>query len=162
MGPFRRTAFALLFGAAVLAPGLVSAKTPGSIEVVEVKGIIDGSVERAITRNLEQAERDAPALVVLQIDSRGVVDATRTRRIVGAVARSDVPVAAWVGPPGARAEHGAARIVEAARIRRDVTRVVARPPADARPARSRQRDELDGRPRTMARRRPRLERRRGA
>jgi membrane-bound serine protease (ClpP class) len=28
-----------------------------------------------------------------------------------------VPVAAWVGPPGARAENGTARIVEAARIR---------------------------------------------
>jgi membrane-bound serine protease (ClpP class) len=118
MGPSRRIAFALVcFGAAVLAPGLVSAKTPGSIEVVEVKGIIDGSVERAVVRNLEQAARDRAALVVLQIDSRGVVDAARTRRIVGAVARSDVPVAAWVGPPGARAEHGAARIVEAARIR---------------------------------------------
>src|SRR5688572_13112223 len=105
MGPSRRIAFALVcFGPAVLAPALASAKTPGSIEVVEVRGIIDGSVERAVIRNLEQAASDRAALVVLQIDSRGVVDAARTRRIVGAVARSDVPVAAWVGPPGARAE----------------------------------------------------------
>jgi membrane-bound serine protease (ClpP class) len=118
MGPFRRiSAVVFLLGAALLAPGLVSAQSPGSIEVVEVKGVIDGPVERAINANLEAAERGRAALVVLQIDSRGVVDAARTRRIVGTIARADVPVAAWVGPPGARAEHGAARIVEAARIR---------------------------------------------
>ena len=119
MRHLRRTTLALiLLGSAVaLAPGLASAQSKGSIEVVEVKGIIDGSVERAITSNLEAAEAQDAALVVLQVDSRGVVDDARTRRIVGAVAQADVPVAAWVGPSGARAEHGAARIVEAARIR---------------------------------------------
>jgi membrane-bound serine protease (ClpP class) len=119
MGHVRRSALVLILlgAAAVLAPGLASAKSPGAIEVVEVKGIIDGPVERAIMGNLAKAEGEHAALLVLQIDSRGVVDASRTRRIVGAVARAKVPVAAWVGPPGARAEHGAARIVEAARIR---------------------------------------------
>lgn len=100
-----------------LSPSVASAQTPGSIEVVQVKGIIDGPVERAITSNLAGARDARSALVVLQIDSRGVVDAARTRRLVSAVARAEVPVAVWVGPPGARAENGAARIVEAARIR---------------------------------------------
>jgi membrane-bound serine protease (ClpP class) len=118
MGSLRRVSAVCFFlGAALLAPGLVSAQSPGSIEVVEVKGVIDGPVERAITTNLRAAEREEAALVVLQVDSRGVVDAARTRRIVAAIARAKVPVAVWIGPPGARAEHGAARIVQAARIR---------------------------------------------
>jgi membrane-bound serine protease (ClpP class) len=118
MGRSRWCSFALiLFGALGLVPGLASAKAPGSIEVVEVKGIIDGSVERAVIGNIDDAHDAKAALVVLQIDSRGVVDAARTRRLVTAVARSEVPVVAWVGPPGARAENGAARIVEAADIR---------------------------------------------
>jgi membrane-bound serine protease (ClpP class) len=107
----------LAWGAVGLAPRVASAQTPGSIEVVEVKGIIDGSVERAVVGNLDDAHDANAALVVLQIDSRGVVDAARTRRLVSAIARSEVPVAAWVGPPGARAENGAARVVQAARIR---------------------------------------------
>jgi len=82
-----------------------------------VRGIIDGSVERAVLASISQAQREGAALVVLQIDSRGVVGAARTRRLVAAVAKAGVSVATWVGPPGARAENGAARIVEAARIR---------------------------------------------
>jgi membrane-bound serine protease (ClpP class) len=125
MARVRWCSFALIaqiaWGAVGLAPALASSKEPpesaGSIEVVEVKGIIDGSVERAVAGNIDDAHDAHAALVVLQIDSAGVVDEARTRRLVSAVARSEVPVAAWVGPPGARAEDGAARIVEAARIR---------------------------------------------
>jgi membrane-bound ClpP family serine protease len=65
----------LAWGAFGPAPRLASAQTPGSIEVVEVKGIIDGSVERAVVGNLDDAHDAKAALVVLQIDSRGVVDA---------------------------------------------------------------------------------------
>lgn len=122
MGRVRLISFVfILLGAAAVtgsfAPTSASARSTGSIEVVEVKGIIDGSVERAIVANLDDAHDTRAALVVLQIDSRGVVDEARARRIVTAIARAEVPVAVWVGPPGARAENGAARIVQAARIR---------------------------------------------
>jgi membrane-bound serine protease (ClpP class) len=116
--PGRRRLFVvpLVLGAAVLVPGLASAKTPARIEVVEVKGIIDGSVERAVLASIEGAEQQDAALVVLQIDSRGVVDADRTERMNRAVRRAKVPVAAWIGPSGARAENGATAIAYAAPI----------------------------------------------
>lgn len=86
------------------------------IEVIEVKGIIDGSVERAVLSTIEQAEREDALLVVLQIDSRGVVDSARTWRLAEAVRVARVPVAAWIGPPGAEASNGAALLVAAAHV----------------------------------------------
>lgn len=102
--------------AAVLAASPVLAQEAGRIEVVEVKGIIDGSVERAVLTTIEDAERDREELVVLQIDSRGVVDAARTKRLVEAIRSARIPIAAWVGPPGAVARNGAALLVHAAHV----------------------------------------------
>lgn len=93
-----------------------AAEAAGGVEVVEVKGIIDGSVERTVMATLEAAARDRDELVVLQIDSAGVVDARRTRRLVEAVRGSQTPVAAWIGPPGAEARNGAALLVHAADV----------------------------------------------
>lgn len=88
--------------------GAAEAKQGGRVEVVDVSGIIDGPVERAILSTLEAAQdRDDTVLVVLQIDSTGVVDQRRTIRLLDAVNESRKPVVTWVGPPGARAEHGA-------------------------------------------------------
>jgi membrane-bound ClpP family serine protease len=81
--------------------------------VVEVKGIIDGSIERSVLATIEQANLDRATLVVLQIDSAGVLGSDRTNRLASAVRDSDVPVSAWVGPPGAVARRGAVELVAA-------------------------------------------------
>jgi membrane-bound serine protease (ClpP class) len=87
------------------------------IDVFEVKGIIDGPVERSIINGIRDAERADAALVALQIDSHGVVGHARLNRITRAITASDVPVLAWVGPPGAEAANGAAHIFMAATMR---------------------------------------------
>lgn len=92
------------------------AQDAGRIEVVEIKGIIDGSVERTVLATIEQAERDRASIVVLQIDSRGVVEEARTRRLVRAVQDARVPIASWVGPPGAETQNGATLLVYAAHL----------------------------------------------
>ena len=89
----------------------------GRIEVIEVKGIVDGSVERAVLGTIEEAERRDASLVVLQIDSRGVIDDARLMRLVDAISASRVPVAGWVGPPRARAENGAAVVALSAHLK---------------------------------------------
>lgn len=87
------------------------------VEVIEVRGAIDGSVERAVLGGIEAAEREGAVLVVLQIDSKGVIGADRTERMRSAIERADVPIASWVGPPGAHAANGAAVIVASSRIK---------------------------------------------
>ncbi len=106
---------ALLLAAVLAAPAF--AQSGERVEVIQVAGIVDSSVERAVINNIEQAERDDAAIVVLQIDSMGVVDEDRTDRITAAIEDADVPVAAWVGPPGAQARNGATLMVMAARLR---------------------------------------------
>ncbi len=103
--------FGLLFGVAIGSPAL--AESSGRVEVVEVKGIIDSSVERTVVATIKRAEREQSLLVVLQIDSVGVVDRARASRLVRTL-RADVPVVAWVGPPGARARNGAVLLLNAA------------------------------------------------
>ncbi len=84
------------------------------VEVVQVEGLIDSSVERTIGSVIEDAEKSVEAsLVVLQIDSPGVVGAGRARRIARRIGESDLPVIAWVGPARARAKHGAIVVLNA-------------------------------------------------
>lgn len=114
----RRLYFSLLiFGFALLAAmPQATAKTQG-VEVIEVTGIIDSSVERSIIATIERAEREGAGLVVVQLSSRGAIGRDRVVRIARAIADSKVPVTSWVGPPGAVASNGAVLVATAAKIR---------------------------------------------
>lgn len=101
----------------VAAPAVLAQDAPKRVEVIEVQGIIDGSVERAVLAGIEEAESSDAVLVVLQIDSKGVVDARRTERITRAITDARVPIASWIGPPGAQAANGAALIAATAHVR---------------------------------------------
>lgn len=113
----------LLFFVVLVATGAVLTSPAGAqssgreVEIVEAKGIIDGSVERAVLATLKDAERRDAALFVLQIDSGGTVGTDRMRRIVEALHDANVPVLSWIGPPGARAANGAALVANAADFR---------------------------------------------
>ena len=114
----RRLFFALCIAGFALSASGAAAQSDGSrIEVIDVKGIIDGSVERAVIGGITEAQRDGAELVVLQIDSAGVLHGSRLSRITRTIRSADVPIAAWVGPPGAHASNGAAFIFAAADIR---------------------------------------------
>lgn len=109
---------ALLLATVVAAPAALASSTATTrVEVIQVSGIIDSSVERALVNNLELAERERAGIVVVQIDSNGVVGTARTRRLTSAVRHATVPVATWVGPPGSRAANGAALIAMAGTIK---------------------------------------------
>ncbi len=114
----RRFLLATLAGFALLVPLRAVAQEDGRIEIVEVKGIIDGNVERSIVKTIENAGREGAELVVLQIDSRGTVGGlSRLDSILHAFATTRVPIATWIGPAAARAENGAAAIALAGHIR---------------------------------------------
>ena len=114
----RRLLLATLAAFVLLVPLRAVAQDDGRVEIVEVKGIIDGNVERSIVTTIEDANREGAELVVLQIDSRGNVGGRgRVDSILRAIATSDVPIASWVGPAAARAENGAAVIALAGHVR---------------------------------------------
>ena len=101
--------------------------------VLDVQGPIGPATRDFITRSLEQAaERDA-AIVIIRLDTPGGLDAS-TRDIIKAILASEVPVATYVAPAGARAASAGAYILLAsqptsARPRPSPSSVV-RPPRD--------------------------------
>lgn len=109
----------MIVRAAILAATatLLAAPTPGRVEVVSVRGVIDATIQRSVTTTLRDAARERAAAVVIEIDSRGSLGAGPVNAIVDAIGRSDVRVVTWVAPPGARAEHGAAVIAQAGHVR---------------------------------------------
>ena len=104
-------ALACLSVLAIAAPS--SAATP-SVDVVKVQGAIDPSLSSFVLGSIEAAERDG-ATVVLQIDSRGSIG-RRAEELAAFIRSARVPVVAWVGPSGARAEGGALFLVYAAHL----------------------------------------------
>jgi membrane-bound serine protease (ClpP class) len=100
---------------------LASAAQGGPVvDVVEVSGIIDRSIASYITSAIESAPSRGAELIVLQIDSAGGVKVTPESLLVPPLVRrvreSPVPVAAWVGPRGARAGSTALFLLEAAHV----------------------------------------------
>lgn len=87
----------------------------GGIDVVQVVGLIDPANATLIERSIRDAEEQGSTLLVLQLDSGGVVG-TDAQELVETVQDSEVPVAVWVGPSGASAKGGAALIATAAPV----------------------------------------------
>ncbi|HUV10598.1 MAG TPA: NfeD family protein [Acidimicrobiia bacterium] len=114
------TALVLVCGAGVLAlesSAVASDARDGQrgVLVVQVEGSIDPPNAELIRDAIQRANDDALTLVILQIDSKGALGAP-VGDVVRSIRGSAVPVVAWVGPTGARAEGGAALLVEAAHV----------------------------------------------
>lgn len=104
------------------------AQTPGPdegasripvVDIVEVPGTIDRPIARYLRERIEDAERDGSALVLLQMDSAGMVKVAEgdiLPPLVERFARARVPVAAWVGPRSAVAASGSLALVQAAHV----------------------------------------------
>jgi membrane-bound serine protease (ClpP class) len=83
--------------------------------VLDIQSAIGPSTRDFIVRSLEEAaERDA-ALVIIRLDTPGGLDAS-TRDIIKAILNSEVPVATFVAPEGARAASAGAYILLASHI----------------------------------------------
>lgn len=106
----RLLAFAALFLAVPVTA--LAQDEPRGIDVVDVSGPLDSSALEFMVESIERASEDGQELVLLQIDSRAVLDVTTYERLVEVLAEPPLPVAAWVGPAPAEAYGGAALLLE--------------------------------------------------
>ncbi len=93
---------------ATLAAGSASASTGADkldpVDVVEVSGLVDRIVADNIETALERAQTNGSQAVILQVNSKGaVISRDRMAELLESIRGSQVPVAIWVGPSGARA-----------------------------------------------------------
>ena len=117
----RRLAALLLL---VLLPGLLAAPpvpaqpaaaSGGAALLLRAEGGIGPGVVEYVQDGLDRAAEQGAALVVLQLDTPGGLDAA-ARQIVQAVLAAPMPVAVWVGPRGARAASAGLFILSAAPV----------------------------------------------
>src|SRR3954449_7591882 len=85
------------------------------VDVVEVSGYIDPVVADFLGDTIRQAEQDDVVALVIQLNSPGdLLPDDEMEALARRVGESRVPIAVWVGPSGAEATGGAARIVSEA------------------------------------------------
>jgi membrane-bound serine protease (ClpP class) len=115
----RRLATALIVFGIILTPTAASAQAPARprIDVVQVSGILDPTLDDLVRQSIRAAERDKAEALVLQLNSRdSVLSEQRLAELTFLITHSAVPVTVWVGPSGARAEDGAAGLARAAAV----------------------------------------------
>src|SRR5260221_1549318 len=103
-------------GAASVATAASAAQTRPTVDIVDVPGILDPSYVNYIRDEIRDAPKKNSVLIVLQLDAPGALHVP-LEKLLGEIRSSRVPVAAWVGPRGARASSGAALVALAAGIR---------------------------------------------
>ena len=83
------------------------------VVVVEMPGLLDAVLADFVEGRILQASSDGDTLaVVLRVDSpRAVLGADRLAELARVIETSSVPVTAWVGPSGARAEKETAQLL---------------------------------------------------
>ncbi|KVA22949.1 NfeD family protein [Burkholderia ubonensis] len=119
-----RVARAALFAALLVvcavaaAPRAANAPPPAArppIIVIPVNGAIGPASADFIVRSLGRAAKERAPLAILQLDTPGGLDSSM-RVIIKAILGSPVPVAAFVGPSGARAASAGTYIVYASHV----------------------------------------------
>ena len=84
-----------------------------SVLVIEIDGNIEPLTADRIARGIDEARGKGASLVVIQLDTPGGL-LESTREIVEEILASDIPVAVFVGPAGARAASAGTFIAAAA------------------------------------------------
>src|SRR5918994_5928897 len=88
------------------------------VDVVEVSGYIDPVVADFLRKAIDKAEEDDVEALVVQLNSPGdLLPDDELEALARQVFEATVPVAVWVGPSGAEAVGGAARLVTEAALK---------------------------------------------
>jgi membrane-bound serine protease (ClpP class) len=99
----------------VAGPAFAQRTLRGAVVVLKVHGVIDPVVAQYVEQGIDAANDADAGLVVIQLDTPGGLD-TPMRDIVQAILNSDVPVAVFVAPSGARAASAGVFITMAAHV----------------------------------------------
>jgi membrane-bound serine protease (ClpP class) len=89
--------------------------TDPKIDILQVDGALDGTVDRYIVDSLDTAAAEDVEVVVLQLSTTGTLDVP-VDGFVDAIRTSPVPVVVWVGPPGARVTGAGVQLAAAADV----------------------------------------------
>lgn len=88
------------------------------VDVVEVSGYIDPVVADFLRDAIDQAEADDVEALVVQLNSPGdLLPDDELEALARRIAEARVPIAVWIGPSGAQATGGAARLVTEAALK---------------------------------------------
>lgn len=114
--PYRRFGLAMLLAAGlVLLAGAATDNGSGGVYLLDIDGAIGPATRDYIVRGITQAEEEGAELVVLRMDTPGGLDASM-RDMIKKILNAEVPVATWVGPPGARAASAGTYMLYASHI----------------------------------------------
>ncbi len=83
--------------------------------VMPVDGAIGPAASDYVSRGIEKAENEGYQLVVIELDTPGGLDSAM-RQIIRKIMKSDVPVAVYVSPSGARAASAGTYILYSAHV----------------------------------------------
>jgi len=104
-----------LLAASVLLVSAISARADSTVVVLDIKGGIGVATAEYILSGIEHAESSGAELIIIDMDTPGGLMAPM-RDIVQAILGSNVPVATYVTPAGARADSAGTYILLASHI----------------------------------------------